>query len=80
MARNIKSSKELSALLAYRLEYEETLSDILSTGLVFRHINSGARVCVVSNEDDNKVFMAGFRTPAFDSTGVAHIIEHTVLF
>ncbi len=79
MARNIKSSKELSALLAYRLEYEETLSDILSTGLVFRHIKSGARVCVVSNEDDNKVFMAGFRTPAFDSTGVAHIIEHTVL-
>lgn len=79
MARSIKASQELSALKAYRLEYEENLSDILSTGLVFRHIKSGARVCVVSNKDENKVFVAGFRTPPFDSTGVAHIIEHTVL-
>lgn len=79
MARNIKNSKELGALPAYRLEYEEQLKDIASAGLVFRHVKSGARVCVVSNNDENKVFIAGFRTPPFDSTGVAHIVEHTVL-
>lgn len=79
MARCIKSSKELKALDAYSLEYEERLDDCNSQGLVFRHKKSKARICVVSNEDDNKVFMIGFRTPPKDSTGVAHIIEHTVL-
>ena len=34
---------------------------------------------MISNDDDNKVFYIGFRTPPEDSTGVAHIIEHTVL-
>ena len=44
-----------------------------------RHKKSGARIAVISNDDDNKVFYIGFRTPPEDSTGVAHIIEHTVL-
>lgn len=42
-------------------------------------IKSGARICVMSNEDANKVFYIAFRTPPKDSTGVPHIIEHTVL-
>lgn len=36
-------------------------------------------MCVISNEDDNKVFSIGFRTPPEDETGVPHIIEHTTL-
>ena len=40
---------------------------------------NGARVLVLSNQDDNKVFCIGFRTPVSDSTGVPHIIEHSVL-
>ena len=79
MARIIKSSKELTALPAYTLEYEENLTDINSCGLVFRHNKSGARVCVVSNDDNNKVFSVSFRTPPPNDTGVPHIIEHTVL-
>ena len=43
------------------------------------HKKSGARICVMSNEDANKVFYIAFRTPPKDSTGVPHIIEHTVL-
>lgn len=64
---------------AYELVQEEMLADSASHGLVLRHKKSGARICVLSNEDDNKVFCIGFRTPPKDSTGVAHIIEHTVL-
>ncbi len=79
MSKNIKNAGELAPLPAYSFEYEENLSDIKSTGVVLRHKQSGARVCVVSNEDDNKVFSISFRTPPHDDTGVAHIIEHTVL-
>lgn len=79
MAKSIKSSKELAGLPAYQLEQEEHIKEIGSLGLVFRHIKTGARVVVLSNEDDNKVFSIGFRTPPEDSTGVAHIVEHTVL-
>lgn len=63
----------------YELKKKEELSELKSTGLVYRHKKTGARVAVLSNEDDNKVFSIGFRTPPKDSTGVAHIIEHTVL-
>lgn len=79
MAKSIKTSKELSSLPAYELVKEEQVKEIGSLGLIFRHKKTGARVVVLSNEDDNKVFSIGFRTPPEDSTGVAHIVEHTVL-
>ncbi len=79
MAKNVKSSQELAANPAYELMYEEYLDDIKSAGMVFRHKKSGARVCVISNDDENKLFCAAFRTPPENSTGVPHIIEHTVL-
>ncbi len=63
----------------YRLLKEEELADVKGTGLYFKHIKSGARVCVIKNDDENKVFYIGFRTPPTDSTGVAHIVEHTTL-
>ena len=46
---------------------------------LLRHKKTHARITVISNNDENKVFYVGFRTPPKDSTGVAHIIEHTVL-
>lgn len=79
MSRNIKSSKELGTLNDYELITEEELKDINSLGLLFRHKKTGARVAVVSNDDNNKVFSIGFRTPPINSTGVPHIIEHSVL-
>ena len=69
----------LTELKTYELLEEKNLSDLNSEGYVFRHKKSGARIAVISNDDDNKVFFVGFRTPAEDSTGVPHIIEHTVL-
>ena len=64
---------------AYELIKEKPLTDIKSEGYILRHKKTGARVCLISNEDANKVFCIGFRTPSRDSTGVAHIVEHTVL-
>lgn len=74
-----KYTIDFNQLSAYQLEYQEELKDTKSLGFVFRHKKSGARVCVISNDDNNKVFSIAFRTPPKDSTGVAHIIEHTVL-
>ncbi len=66
-------------LEAYELLEEQELKDINSKGYILRHKKSGARLALISNDDDNKVFYIGFRTPPTDETGVPHIIEHTVL-
>ncbi|MCR5097680.1 MAG: insulinase family protein [Lachnospiraceae bacterium] len=55
------------------------LGDIHSVGYILRHQRSGAKICIIENDDENKVFYIGFRTPPHDSTGVAHITEHSVL-
>ncbi len=70
---------KLSELEAYELIEERELEDINSRGYLMRHKKSGARIVAISNDDENKVFYIGFRTPAENSTGVPHIIEHTVL-
>lgn len=69
----------LEKLNAYEVISKRELSDIHSEGIYLVHKKSGAKIAVASNDDANKVFMIGFRTPPTDSTGVAHIIEHTVL-
>ena len=55
------------------------MEDVQSDGFILRHKKSGARIAILSNNDDNKVFYIGFRTPPEDETGVPHIIEHTTL-
>lgn len=63
----------------YTLMEERELKDINSKGYVLRHNKSGARIILVENDDNNKTFSIGFRTPPADDTGVAHITEHSVL-
>jgi len=55
------------------------IPEMASTAHVYRHDKTGARVLSIVNEDENKVFGISFRTPPKDSTGVAHILEHSVL-
>lgn len=69
----------LSNCTAYEVLEEKKLDDIQSMGYLLRHKKSGARISLISNEDENKVFYIGFRTPSLDSTGAAHILEHSVL-
>ena len=64
---------------AYELVSCQDIPDIHSKGSLWRHKKSGARVMVLENDDENKVFNIAFRTPPADSTGVAHILEHSVL-
>lgn len=64
---------------AYEIIKEEELTDIHSSGVLLKHKKTGAHVALIKNNDKNKVFDIAFRTPPKNSTGVAHIIEHTVL-
>ena len=66
-------------LNAYEVLKEEELQDIHSKGWLLRHKKTGARVMLIENSDENKVFNIAFRTPPKNSTGVAHILEHSVL-
>lgn len=64
---------------AYELLQCENIPDIRAKGSLLRHKKSGARIALLECDDDNKVFNIAFRTPPKNSTGVAHILEHTVL-
>ena len=70
---------QLEQLQAYTVLMKCNIKEVNSQGYLLKHNKTGARVALLSNDDDNKVFYIGFRTPPKDSTGVAHIIEHTVL-
>ncbi len=70
---------DIHQLEAYEIIEERTIADVDSTGYLLRHKKSGARVAILSNDDSNKVFYIGFKTPPQDECGVPHIIEHTVL-
>jgi Zn-dependent M16 (insulinase) family peptidase len=64
---------------SYEFIFEEKLEDLNGIGTLLVHKKTGARVALIANDDKNKVFSIGFRTPPANSTGVAHIIEHSVL-
>lgn len=64
---------------AYTLVSQEYIDEVKSQAAMLRHNKTGACIAVLSNDDRNKVFDIIFRTPPKDSTGVAHILEHSVL-
>jgi Zn-dependent M16 (insulinase) family peptidase len=63
----------------FELVREATIPEIASTAKLYRHRKTGGELLSLINRDENKVFGATFRTPPEDSTGVAHILEHSVL-
>ena len=63
----------------YKLIKEEYLEEIKSEMVLLNHTKSGARIVLIKNEDKNKTFTIGFRTPPTDDTGVPHIMEHSTL-
>lgn len=66
-------------LHGFTIEKREDLPEIEGLAYVGRHEQSGARLLYLANDDDNKSFAIGFRTPPQDDTGVFHILEHSVL-
>ncbi|MFZ7130927.1 MAG: insulinase family protein [Eubacteriales bacterium] len=71
--------KTNEAYHGFQLIEERDLKEINSKGLLFQHQQTGARLFYITNDDDNKVFSISFRTPPEDSTGLPHILEHSVL-
>lgn len=71
--------KRLKEVTAYSVIDERRIDEINSQGTVLEHKKTGAKLFLLSNEDENKVFSIGFRTPPSDNTGVPHILEHSVL-
>ncbi len=71
--------REVESIGAYQVLERRKISDLNSEGYVLLHKKTGAAVTLLLNDDENKVFYIGFRTPPKDSTGVAHILEHSVL-
>ena len=69
----------LENVKSYQLIEHHHSEDLKSEAYLLEHKKSGARITVLENDDENKVFYIGFRTPPKDSTGVAHILEHSVL-
>lgn len=69
----------IEQLSAYELMQKKEMPELNSTGYLLKHKKTKAKVALIENEDENKVFTIGFRTPPSDSTGVPHIMEHSVL-
>lgn len=66
-------------LKKYTLIKEKKLDDINSQGYLLEHNKTKAKVVLIENDDSNKTFLVGFKTPVGNSTGVPHIMEHSVL-
>lgn len=64
---------------AFELVREQQIGEISSLARLYRHKKTGAEVLSLINDDENKVFGVTLKTPPEDSTGVAHILEHSVL-
>lgn len=70
---------QIEELTSYEIIEKRQIEDLNSLSYLLKHKKTGARIALLSNDDENKVFYIGFRTPPTDSTGVPHILEHSVL-
>lgn len=69
----------MKLLHGFELLEKKELTELKIEAKLFRHIKTGAELISLKNDDKNKVFGITFRTPPSDSTGIAHILEHSVL-
>ena len=66
-------------LHGFELVQEREIKEIASQAKLYRHIRTGAQLLSLENSDENKSFSVNFATPPADSTGLPHILEHSVL-
>jgi Zn-dependent M16 (insulinase) family peptidase len=69
----------MTLIHGFELLRDETIPEIQSRVRLWRHSRTGAELLSLENNDENKVFGITLRTPPPDSTGIAHIMEHSVL-
>lgn len=70
---------EYAATLGFEKVSEQVIDECKSAAVLYKHKKTGAEVMSVANDDENKVFGIVFRTPPKNSTGIPHILEHSVL-
>lgn len=70
---------DINDIKEYQVVEKREIKDLNSFGYILKHKKSGARIAILKNDDENKVFYVGFRTPPNDDTGLPHILEHSVL-
>ena len=71
--------QDLSKCSAYTVKVSKQVQELNGVMSILEHNKTKAKICVIENNDENKVFCVGFRTPPKDSTGIPHILEHSVL-
>jgi hypothetical protein len=69
----------MNEIYGFREVSREKLAEVGGDAVVYEHIKTGGRVLSIINSDENKTFGISFRTPPENSTGLAHILEHSVL-
>ncbi len=69
----------MTLIHGFELIQETDIPELASKARLFRHVRTGAQLLSLENDDDNKCFGIGFKTPPADSTGLPHILEHSVL-
>ena len=69
----------MSGTAAFELVRDQPIPELETAARLFRHRRTGAEVLSLNNRDENKSFAVTFRTLPSDDTGVAHILEHSVL-
>ncbi|KAL9174142.1 hypothetical protein ABFS82_02G032700 [Erythranthe guttata] len=70
---------DVAEKLGFEKVSEEFIEECKSRAVLYKHKKTGAEIMSVSNDDENKVFGIVLRTPPKDSTGIPHILEHSVL-
>lgn len=69
----------MTPIHGFELVREQTIPELNTNARLFRHMRTGAQLLSMENDEVNKVFGITFRTPPPDSTGLPHILEHSVL-
>jgi len=69
----------MTIIHGFELLRTQEIPELNTNARFFRHLQTGAELLSLENKDENKVFTITFRTPPEDSTGIAHIMEHSVL-
>jgi len=69
----------MTEIHGFKLQKKKNIKELKTDVGLYLHTKTGAQLLSLSNDDENKVFCITFRTPPSDSTGVAHILEHSVL-
>jgi Zn-dependent M16 (insulinase) family peptidase len=70
---------QMTELYGFVLIETRAIPELNTIAHYYRHTATGAELLSLENDDENKVFGINFRTPPSDSTGIAHILEHSVL-